>query len=417
MSRVPRVALFTDSYYEANGVARTANSLEAFAAERERPMLVVHGGNANQFVESGSIARLELARWKATSFALDHDLQFDVALWRQTRRVADVLKWFQPDVLHVTGPSDVGQIGAMLARRFKLPMVGSWHTNIHEYASRRLLNQLAGLSERRRMGVRLTVESRVLALSMPFYRIPRALLAPNEDWQELLERRTHRPTFVMTRGVDTAAFTPAKRTRAADGVVNIGYVGRLSVEKNVRALAAVHDALGAAGAGHVRFTIVGHGAERGWLESRIPGADFTGVLRGEDLARAYANMDLFVFPSETETVGNVLLEAMASGVPIVAMARGGPKYIAASPASAALAGTEAEFVDHAFRLVHDTGLRTAMGVAARAAALERSWSAVFDVVYHAYDVALGWAAAPDALVNAGEAAAFERATAESRPAA
>ena len=97
LTTIPRVALFTDSYYEANGVARTAAALEAFAASRERPLLVVHGGRADQLIETGSIVRLELARWRRTSFPLEHDLRFDVALWRQTARVARVLRWFRPD--------------------------------------------------------------------------------------------------------------------------------------------------------------------------------------------------------------------------------------------------------------------------------------------------------------------------------
>src|SRR5262245_42324412 len=384
---IPRVALFNDSYYEANGVARTANALEAFAAERERPLLVVHGGAADQIVESGSVVRLELARWPASSFALDHDLRFDLALWRHARRVADVLRWFRPDVLHFTGPSDVGQIGALLGHRLSLPMVGSWHTNLHEYASRRLLNRLTRLGDRRRMGIRLSVEHHTLSLATLFYRIPLALLAPNEEWQSLLERRTRKPTFVMTRGVDTDHFTPARRTRRDATVVNVGYVGRLSVEKNVRALANLRDAVRAVGIDRVQFTIVGEGAERAWLQARMPEARLMGVLRGEALARAYADFDVFVFPSETETVGNVVLEAMASGVPVVAMARGGPKFIASSPACAVLAGTEAELVEGAVRLIRDPHRRAAMGAAARASALERSWSAVFDVVYHAYDVA------------------------------
>ena len=114
---VPRVALFTDSYSEANGVARTTTCLEAFALERDRPMLVVHGGRVTQLVESGSTTRLELARSRWSSFRLEHDLQFDLALWRHTRRVAKVLRWFKPDVLHFTGPSDIGQIGAWLGCR------------------------------------------------------------------------------------------------------------------------------------------------------------------------------------------------------------------------------------------------------------------------------------------------------------
>jgi hypothetical protein len=153
-TNTPRVALFTDSYYEANGVARTANALEAFAAERDRPLLVVHGGRADQLIESGSVARLELRRWRRTSFVLDHDLQYDLALWRQARRVRDVLRWFRPDVLHFTGPSDVGQLGAYLGHRLGVPIVGSWHTNLHEYASRRLLKHCSWMREGTRMPIR-----------------------------------------------------------------------------------------------------------------------------------------------------------------------------------------------------------------------------------------------------------------------
>jgi len=217
--------------------------------------------------------------------------------------------------------------------------------------------------------------------------LPRVILAPNEEWRQTLEARTKRPTFVMTRGVDTGHFTPERRKRN-DAFVNIGYVGRLSTEKNVRALAVLQDALWAAGIVNSRFTIVGNGCEREWLRTRLPGAEFTGVIRGDRLADAYADLDLFVFPSETETVGNVVLEAMASGVPVLAMARGGTRFIASSTDAALLARNEAEFVEFGVQLVRDHARRTRMSDAARDTAQTRSWSAVFDVVYHAYDVAL-----------------------------
>jgi len=387
LTTIPRVALFTDSYYEANGVARTAAALEAFAASRERPLLVVHGGRADQLIETGSIVRLELARWRRTSFPLEHDLRFDVALWRQTARVARVLRWFRPDVLHFTGPSDIGQIGAVLGHRLALPMVGSWHTNLHEYASRRLLSSLAHIGDAARMRIGRFVEGQVLPLTTMFYRIPRVLLAPNDEWKAILEARTGKPTLVITRGVDTTLFTPARRTRT-DRRVNIGYVGRLSPEKNVRALAHVRDRLVSHGITNARFTIVGDGAERAWLEAHLPEAEFTGVLRGERLAETFANFDLFVFPSETETVGNVVLEAMASGVPVAAMARGGQKFVAGSPACAELAHSESELAAIAVRLVCDPARRQAMAVAARTAAVGRAWAPVFDTVYRAYALAI-----------------------------
>ena len=385
-TRVPRVALFTDSYYEANGVARTATGLEAFARRHARPMLVVHGGVVNQTVESGSVVRLELQRWPDTSYPLEHDLGFDVALWRHARRATRMLRAFRPDVVHVTGPSDIGLLGACLGSRLNLPIVGSWHTNLHEYAARRFMRYVSRLNRTTRTTIAACIERHALSMTLWFYALPRVILAPNREWAGLLGTRLRKPVFVMTRGVDTTMFSPGKRSRT-DTVVNIGYVGRLSAEKNVRALAAVARALSDRGISDVRFTIVGDGGERDWLREQMPGAIFTGVLRGEALSAAYADLDLFVFPSETETVGNVVLEAMASGVPVVAMAQGGPKFVAGSSRGVVLARTEHELVEISVRLVHDAARRQAMASAARRHALDRSWDSVFDTVYRAYGLA------------------------------
>jgi phosphatidylinositol alpha 1,6-mannosyltransferase len=393
MTNAPRVALFTDSYHEANGVARTTSALEAYAAAGERPLLIVHAGPATQLVETGSIVRLEVRRAERTSFSIEHDLRFDVALWRHARRVARVLKRFRPDVLHFTGPSDVGLLGAGVGYRLNIPMVGSWHTNLHEYGSRRL--KLAWAAEAVRWRTRRWVERHALDAVLLFYRTPRVILAPNPEWLTILESRTGKPGYLMTRGVDVDLFAPSRRTRTDDDV-NIGYVGRLSPEKNVRALAALERHLAGSSPRQVRFTIVGDGSEREWLRREMPHAEFTGVLRGRALADAYANMDLFVFPSETETVGNVILEAMASGVPSVAMARGGHRSIA-DPAATLIAGDEFEFIELASALVHDTGRRKTMAASARARATERSWTTVFDTVYRAYAAAILLAAAPHAV--------------------
>jgi phosphatidylinositol alpha 1,6-mannosyltransferase len=402
----PRVALFTDSYYEANGVARTANALEAHAVSHDRPMMVIHGGSANQMIESGSTVRIELKRSKATSFSLEHDLLFDVALWRHTRRAERLLEWFKPDVVHVTGPSDIGLLGAYLAHRAGLPIVASWHTNLHEYASRRLLpylRRVPWLGDARRHRIAQLAERSSLWATLLFYKLSKVTLAPNAEWAEVFRSRFRRQTFVMTRGVDTTLFSPGKRTRT-DAGLNIGYVGRLSAEKSVRTLSYVARALAAEGATNVRYTIVGDGSERNWLRQNVPGAVFTGVLRGADLSAAYANMDLFVFPSETETVGNVVLEAMASGVPVVAMAHGGPKFIARTSRGAVLAHSQQELVDLAVSLAASPDARRMMAAAAREDALTRSWSAVFDTVYRAYESALalarGKARTPDGQVVA-----------------
>jgi glycosyltransferase involved in cell wall biosynthesis len=312
-------------------------------------------------------------------------------MWRHLRRVAGAVRRFAPDVLHFTGPSDIGQMGVCLGHRLKIPMLGSWHTNLHEYAARRL--RLAWTSDAIRARVRRAAEHHSLRALMLFYSIPRVILAPNDELSGLLARQTGRPTFLMSRGVDTTMFTPEKRTRADRRTVNIGYVGRLSPEKSVRQLHAIQTAVTAKGLTKVRFTIVGDGSERAWLRENMRRAELTGVLRGEALATAYANMDLFVFPSETDTVGNVVLEAMASGVPVVAMANGGPKFVAGHGRSAVLASDHAALVAEVCALVRDDARRDAMRAAARARALELSWDRIFTDVCQAYGVTTRWALA------------------------
>lgn len=385
--RPPRVAFFTDSYFEANGVARTAQALEAYAQHHGHPMLVVHGGRTTQVIDAGSVTRLELGRAAMSSFHLEHDLRYDLALWRHLRRVSAVLRRFQPDVVHITGPSDIGQIGALLARRGGLPVVGSWHTNVHEYAARRLMPYLQSLHVPGRARVGAWVERSTLRAVLPFYRAADAILAPNEEWMQVAQEQLGKPAFLMARGVDTALFTPLRRTRT-DDLLRIGYVGRLSTEKSVRELARLERALVAAGAPRFEIAIVGDGAERDWLRAHLSHGRLLGTLRGADLADAYAGFDVFAFPSVTETFGQVLQEALASGVPVVAMAAGGPRYMLANAAGALLAATHDAWIQETVALALDRPRQRTLGAAARQTALTRSWSAVCDVVYQAYVTAI-----------------------------
>ena len=383
--KMSRIALFSDSYHEANGVARTTHAIEACAQRRKIPLLSVHAGPETRLVSDGSILRLDLKRSSLLSFGLEHDLRFDLSMWRHSGRVAETLKWFAPDVLHFTGPSDVGQLGACLGHRLSIPMIASWHTNLHEYASRRL--RLSWASQARRDEAKAWVERQSLRLLMSFYKIPRVVLAPNRELAGLLESGTGKPTFLMSRGVDTDVFTPVRR-RGPNAIVKIGYVGRLSAEKNVRLLQAVESELDAEGL-DVRFTIVGDGSERDWLRQHMLRAEFTGVLRGDALADAYAQMDIFAFPSETDTVGNVVLEAMASGVPAVIMAAGGQRFMVDAGQTAMVAQNRDAFVQGVRALVKNRQRREIMGVAARALAVDLlSWDRIFMDICHAYEVAM-----------------------------
>ncbi len=138
-----------------------------------------------------------------------------------------------------------------------------------------------------------------------------------------------------------------------------------------------------------RIEIVGHGSESGWLYANLRRCNLRGVLKGRRLAQAYANMDVFLFPSRTDTYGNVVWESAASGVPAVVMNAGGPPHIVRHGVTGLVSQSGGDFGDNALRLLRDPDFRLAMGRAARKAALAQSWEAVFDGLYsQAYRAAL-----------------------------
>jgi glycosyltransferase involved in cell wall biosynthesis len=227
-----------------------------------------------------------------------------------------------------------------------------------------------------------------MAAAAKFYSVAKVLFAPNPELCRRLERMTGRPCFLMQRGVDAELFHPKKHKRnPEDRDQVLGFVGRLSIEKNVALLARVQEELEQQGHKNFRFLIVGHGAEEGWLGKRLPRAEFAGVLRGEELAEAYASMDLFVFPSHTDTFGNVVLEALASGVPAIVTPDGGPCTIIRDGETGRIVQDE-EFAAAVAGVLGDPVNHAEMRQAARAYALTMSWDAVFEGVYKGYETIL-----------------------------
>ena len=386
--RVPRVAYFPDSFHEVNGVAHTSRNFMAFAERLKLPFLCVRaGGRAQAFEQAGELRTLELSRGWA-SVGIEKDLAFDALFWRHASTIRRELERFQPDVIHITGPSELGMFGAYFAWKLNVPLAASWHTNVHEYAGRRMNWLTKYLSEKQGIATEQGIEAGALHVTSRFYRLAKVLFAPNDELCKLLEKATGRPCYLMQRGVDTELFSPALRSRREDdGSFVMGYVGRLSIEKNVALLIGVERELAAMGIDEAHFVIVGHGSEETSLRAALTRADFAGVLRGAELARAYANMDVLVFPSHTDTFGNVVLEALASGVPAVVTGDGGPKFIVREGKTGFIAADEA-FPSAIARLARDRSLLQSMRRNARTYALGCSWDAVFERVYAGYLTAL-----------------------------
>ena len=390
-SATPRVAYFPDTFYEINGVAHTSRHFEAFAQRRGIPFFCLHPAKRDSAIheqQQGELTTLEIPRGSMISFRLEKDLTFDAAFLRHKKFLEERLRAFRPDIVHITGPSEPGILGAWLAKNLKVPLVASWHTNLHEYAAQRSGWFLRMLPLSQRPGAEKKIEDATLLACARFYRLAEVLFAPNIDLCRLLEKFTGRHCALMPRGVDTLSFSPGYRDRSgtAEPFV-LGFCGRLSIEKNVFLLARIRTELIERGLTNFRFLIIGHGKEEGWLRQHLPNAEFTGVLRGQDLARAYANMDLFVFPSHTDTFGNVVLEALASGVPAIVTPDGGPRYIVKDGETGFIAADDG-FSDAIAKVILDPELHARMGDAARLYAQSASWDSVFEGVYSTYDEVL-----------------------------
>jgi glycosyltransferase involved in cell wall biosynthesis len=385
VKEVLRVAYFPDSFLEVNGVAMTSNKFVRFIRKRGYPFLVVHAAEKTETVQEDNITFVKLKR-SFTSFAMDEGLKYDPFFQRHVTRVRKELEKFRPEVFHITGLNDVSIIGAYLAWKMDVPMVGSWHTNLHEYAARRLRTRLSFLPEKKLWGFTHFLERKILDGAKLYYKMPQVLLAPNEELMQMLEDGTGRKARLMIRGVDTDVFSPDKRT-VKDDFVRFGFVGRLRAEKNVRLLAELEKKLLEAGKKNFKFLIIGEGSEREYLEKNMQTAEFTGFLEGEKLSEGYANMDIFVFSSDTDAFGNVVQEANASAVPCLVTDQGGPKFIVQEGKTGFVCKDLDDFVKHSTELLDNPEKLSAMKQNSREFALSRSWNSVFDSVYKAYSEA------------------------------
>jgi phosphatidylinositol alpha 1,6-mannosyltransferase len=379
----PRVAFFPCVYHEVDGVAQTSRHFEAFARRQELPFLMVHAGPQDEVSSAGPVTRVQLPR-SPVKFPLDRAHDYDLLFLRHYRKLEAMLQEFRPEVVQITGPSDVGTLGAYVAYKMGIPLAASWQTNIHQYARRRMAAAVSFLPREIADRIADVAERLSFRASARFYHIPRLLFAPNQEMIRVLEAATGKPCYLMSHAVDTEVFSPELRDRT-DGTFRIGYVGRLTTEKSVRVLARLEQALLEKGYRDFQFVIVGEGAESEWLKNNMRQAELTGVLRGAELSRNFANFDVLAFPSETDTFGLVVLEAFASGVPAVVTDKGGPQFTVRHGSSGFVARSFDEFATYTARLMEQPELLASLRATARKQALETSWDRIFEGMYEAYE--------------------------------
>lgn len=384
MPAVQRVALFSGNYnYVKDGANQALNRLSEFL---DKAGVTVR-------IYSPTVVKPEFEGYgeivSVPSFPLPFgrgEYRLGVGLSARLQRDLDA---FKPDIIHVSCPDIVGHAAIRYARRNRIPVAASVHTRFETYpryygmkwlepAVEGLLRRFYGRCDK------VLVPSESMALIM------RAQLAPNGLRQT--RGGSNGRIDIWARGVDHDRFSPTMRCcefrsrmgfEASDVVV--GFCGRLVLEKGLDVLADSLDFLTQMRVPH-RVLIIGEGPARKWFQSRLPCAVFTGFLTGEALAKAMASMDVFFNPSVTETFGNVTLEAMASGLPVVAANAPGSQSLIAQGADGRLVqpGDINQFASALAEYCSDIGLRHGHGLAARDSASNYRWDFINGKVLDCY---------------------------------
>jgi phosphatidylinositol alpha 1,6-mannosyltransferase len=294
------------------------------------------------------------------------------------RRIRRDLEAFKPNVVHVSAPDAGCHRAVTWARKRGLPVLASVHTRFETYF--RYYNMA-------------WFEPVAVALLRRLYRRCDALVAPSESFAQVLrDQRMNYDIDIWSRGVDREIFNPGLRSMEwrrslgiGDDEVVIGFHSRLVMEKGLDVFSDTIDELRRIGVVH-RTLIVGDGPARGWLEARLPDAVFAGFMGGKDLGMAVASMDVLFFPSTTETFGNVSLEAMACGLPVVAAAATGSQNLVDHGKSGRLIrpGAVHQFAEALRSYVGDPKLRKAHGKAGAKRAEAFSWDQINQVVADTY---------------------------------
>jgi glycosyltransferase involved in cell wall biosynthesis len=358
-----RVVYFTESLLpHVDGVSRTLAQLFGFLERRGVEFRVYSPFVPGPEVSwSGRVRPVKFIR-----FPLYPDYRVSLPLGRG---IARELREWRPDLVHLVSPTPMASRAQTWAERNGVPAVSSFHTHFVSYF------RYYGVPALEPFGWRMLRR---------FYARCRKVYAPSHSIIAELAERGIGNTELWSRGIDLARFSPGHRdpelrrmAGAEDGVPIVLMVSRLVKEKDMADLVRMDRILRQRG-NQYRLVLVGDGPMRGELERDLPGAFFAGHQSGEGLARWYASGDAFVFPSTTETFGNVVVEAQASGLATVVVNRGGPPDLV-QPGSTGFIARPNDPEDLALaveKLLRDPEGRARMGAQARAAAAERDWAAI-----------------------------------------
>ncbi len=367
-----RVAIFSGNYnYVRDGANQALNRLADYLLRQGAAVRVYSPTTKTPaFEPKGDLVSVP-------SFPIPGRSEYKVGFALPPRIRRD-LKAFRPTIFHVSSPEITGHRAVTLARKWDLPVVASVHTRFETYP------RYYGLA---------FMEPLVLATLRRFYRRCDAIFAPSDSMAQLLrDQRMNYDVGIWTRGIDREIFNPGRRDLAwrralgiADEMPVIGFTGRLVMEKGLDVFSEVIDRLERRQVRH-KVLVVGEGPARDWFEKRLPQAVFTGFQCGADLGRAVASMDMLFNPSVTETFGNVTLEAMAAGLPVVAARATGSESLVEDDVTGRLIrpGAHDAFCEALAHYCTDADARAAAGAAGEAASRRYGWDEVNQELVDSY---------------------------------
>lgn len=366
-----RLAIFSDTYYpQVNGVARTLERLVR-AVEQS-------GGVVRVFTPADPavpVSDPQVTRFASRAFWAYPQVRL---AWPAFARVLEAFDEFRPTLVHLATEFGVGLAGRRAAIRRRVPIVSSYHTNFTAYAKHYGLGAFAAPGWH---------------YLRWFHSAARRTFCPTMAVADDLAVRDFGNCAVWSRGVDTSLFSPALRSEmwraradASDETLLALYVGRLAAEKGLNVAIEAVRLAAERRPSQIRMLVVGDGPAEAQTKATAPDCvHFAGRLQGEALYRAYASGDVFVFPSTTDTFGNVMLEAMASGLPVIA-ADVGPSREVVAPGSGWLEppGSAEHIAARLVQLIDDRELLASTKSSALTAAASWSWDAVWASLFRAY---------------------------------
>ncbi|HYE27960.1 MAG TPA: glycosyltransferase family 1 protein [Allosphingosinicella sp.] len=367
-----RIALFSGNYnYIRDGANQALNRLVEYLLRQGAAVRVYSPTVAEPAFDRNA----EVVHVPSLSIPRRKEYKFPVMLPPRVRR--DIAA-FRPNIFHVASPDVLGHRAVSLAHAMDLPVVASVHTRFETYL------RYYGLA---------FVEPLIEAILRRFYRRCDAIFAPSDSMAQLLrEQRMSYNVGIWTRGIDRAIFNPDRRDLGwrrqlgiADDEPVIGFVGRLVMEKGLDVFAETIDCLERRRVRH-KILVVGEGPAKDWFARRLPDAVFAGFQQGPDLGRAVASMDMLFNPSVTETFGNVTLEAMAAGLPVVAAIATGSQSLVADGVTGRLvrAGAVDAFAAALEAYCRDPEMRRAAGRAGCEASRRYGWDEVNQALVDGY---------------------------------